>query len=49
MTQIGKECHSHCAIYHRVGECIMPREGVFAEVIKEGIIRPGDVMRGSTG
>ena len=37
--------HSHCAIYHRVGECIMPREGVFAEVIKEGIIRPGDVMR----
>ena len=33
MTQIGKECHSHCAIYHRVGECIMPREGVFAEVI----------------
>ena len=45
MTQIGKECHSHCAIYHRVGECIMPREGVFAEVIKEGIIRPGDVMR----
>ena len=45
MTQIGKECHSHCAIYHRVGECIMPKEGVFAEVVKEGIIRPGDVMR----
>ena len=45
MTQIGKECHSHCAIYHRVGECIMPREGVFAEVVKEGIIRPGDIMR----
>ncbi len=45
MTQIGKECHSHCAIYHRVGECIMPREGVFAEVVKEGMIRPGDVMR----
>lgn len=44
MTQIGKECHSHCAIYHRMGECIMPKEGVFAEVIKEGIIRPGDVM-----
>lgn len=45
MTQIGKECHSHCAIYHRMGECIMPKEGVFAEVVREGIIRPGDVMR----
>lgn len=45
MTQIGKECHSHCAIYQRMGECIMPREGVFAEVIKEGTIRPGDEMR----
>ena len=45
MTQIGKECHSHCAIYKRMGECIMPKEGVFARVIREGIIRPGDVMR----
>lgn len=45
MTQIGKECHSHCAIYKRMGECIMPKEGVFAEVVKEGIIRPGDEMR----
>ena len=45
MTQIGKECHSHCAIYKRMGECIMPKEGVFAEVIREGVIRPGDVMR----
>ena len=44
MTQIGKECHSHCAIYKRMGECIMPREGVFARVIQEGIIRPGDDM-----
>lgn len=44
MTQIGKECHSHCAIYKRMGECIMPREGVFAEVIEEGDIHPGDVM-----
>lgn len=42
MTQIGKECHSHCAIYHRMGECIMPHEGVFAEVIEEGDIRAGD-------
>lgn len=44
MTQIGKECHSHCAIYKRMGECIMPRQGVFAKVIQEGIIRPGDEM-----
>lgn len=45
MTQIGKECHSHCAIFKRMGECIMPKEGVFARVIQEGVIRPGDVMR----
>ena len=44
MTQIGKECHSHCAIYQRVGECIMPREGVFAEVVKEGVVCPGDAV-----
>lgn len=44
MTQIGKECHSHCAIFQKMGECIMPHEGVFAEVIQEGIIEPGDVM-----
>lgn len=42
LTQIGKECHSHCAIFHRVGECIMPREGVFAEVLKGGMIEAGD-------
>lgn len=45
MTQIGKECHSHCTIYQRMGECIMPKEGVFAEVIKEGDIHPKDLMR----
>lgn len=44
MTQIGKECHSHCAIFHRVGDCIMPREGVFAEVLCGGRIAPGDHM-----
>ncbi|HIX16161.1 MAG TPA: molybdenum cofactor biosynthesis protein [Candidatus Hungatella pullicola] len=44
MTQIGKECHSHCAIYHQVGDCIMPREGVFAKVIQGGRISPGDEM-----
>lgn len=45
MTQIGKECHSHCAIHKRMGECIMPREGVFARVKRGGVIRPGDEMR----
>lgn len=44
LTQIGKECHSHCAIYNRVGECIMPVEGVFAKVIKGGFIHPKDEM-----
>lgn len=44
MTQIGKECHSDCAIRRRVGDCIMPREGVFAEVLEGGQIRPGDEM-----
>ena len=44
LTQIGKECHSHCAIYHRVGTCIMPREGVFAEVLSGGDVAPGEVM-----
>lgn len=42
VTQIGKECHSHCEIYHRVGDCIMPREGIFAEVLKGGRIKVGD-------
>jgi MOSC domain-containing protein YiiM len=44
MTQIGKECHSHCAIYKRMGDCIMPREGVFARVTQGGVISAGDEM-----
>ena len=44
LTQIGKVCHSHCAIYHRVGTCIMPHEGVFAEVLKGGTVTPGEIM-----
>ena len=42
MTQIGKECHAHCAIYPQVGDCIMPREGVFAIVLEGGEVKPGD-------
>ncbi|MBA3012413.1 MAG: MOSC domain-containing protein [Desulfobacula sp.] len=42
ITQSGKECHKKCAIYYRTGDCIMPREGVFAKVLKGGIIRVGD-------
>ncbi|MGN0299280.1 MAG: molybdopterin-binding protein [Lachnospiraceae bacterium] len=44
MTQIGKECHSHCEIYKVMGDCIMPREGVFAEVLSGGSIRVGDTV-----
>ena len=44
MTQIGKECHSHCEIYKKMGECIMPREGVFARVLEPGSISVGDEM-----
>ena len=42
ITQIGKECHNKCAIYYQAGDCIMPREGVFARVLEEGKIRRGD-------
>lgn len=42
MTQIGKECHSDCAIKQAVGRCVMPTEGIFAVVVREGVVRPGD-------
>ena len=41
LTQIGKECHSHCAIYHAMGDCIMPREGVFTRVLQGGTVTAG--------
>ena len=44
MTQIGKECHTHCAIYQVMGDCIMPREGVFARVIQGGELHVGDEL-----
>lgn len=42
VTQIGKKCHSHCEIYHAVGDCIMPREGIFTMVLKGGKIKVGN-------
>jgi MOSC domain-containing protein YiiM len=45
VTQIGKECPGKCAIYYQVGDCIMPKEGIFARIIREGKIQPGDPVR----
>ena len=45
LTQIGKECHSHCEIYKKMGDCIMPREGVFTEVVAGGHIKVGDTVK----
>lgn len=42
ITQIGKTCHTRCAIYQQAGDCVMPKEGVFARVLREGIVKPGD-------
>ena len=42
VTQIGKECHQKCAIFYRAGDCVMPREGIFAVVRQGGMIRVGD-------
>lgn len=42
ITQIGKECHNRCAIYYQAGDCVMPKEGIFARVIEGGVIKPGD-------
>jgi MOSC domain-containing protein YiiM len=45
VTQIGKECHNRCAIYHQAGDCVMPKEGIFAKVLRGGIVLTGDDMR----
>jgi MOSC domain-containing protein YiiM len=42
VTQIGKECHTRCAIYHQAGDCVMPKEGIFARVLHGGEVKPGD-------
>jgi len=44
VTQIGKTCHSRCAIYQQVGDCVMPREGIFARVLKGGYVQTGDAV-----
>jgi len=44
ITQIGKECHTRCAIYYKAGDCIMPKEGIFGKVLRGGEIRQGDVL-----
>lgn len=41
VTQIGKECHDHCAIYRLAGDCVMPREGIFVRILEPGIVRAG--------
>lgn len=45
ISQIGKECHTRCRIYYEAGDCVMPKEGVFAKVLKGGIIKAGDRIR----
>jgi MOSC domain-containing protein YiiM len=42
ITQIGKECHTRCAIYHKIGDCIMPEQGVFARIVTGGEVKTGD-------
>ncbi len=49
ITQIGKVCHNRCTIFHQVGDCVMPREGIFARILKGGPIKPGDAIRPVSG
>jgi MOSC domain-containing protein YiiM len=44
VTQIGKECHTRCAVYNKIGECIMPEQGIFTKVIEGGEVRVGDII-----
>ena len=48
VTQIGKECHTRCAIYFQAGDCVMPKEGIFARVLQGGGIKPGDAIEAET-
>lgn len=44
VTQIGKECHARCAIYHQAGDCVMPKEGIFIRVLTGGTVKAGDAI-----
>ncbi|HEY6871803.1 MAG TPA: MOSC domain-containing protein [Geobacteraceae bacterium] len=44
VTQIGKECHTRCAIYYQAGDCVMPKEGIFAKVVRGGVVFPRDAV-----
>ncbi|MFH1058131.1 MAG: MOSC domain-containing protein [Pseudomonadota bacterium] len=44
VTQIGKTCHSGCAIRQQVGDCVMPRQGIFVKILNPGSVRPGDLV-----
>ncbi len=44
ITKIGKDCHKYCAIYYKLGDCIMPKEGIFAKVLKGGILKKDDTI-----
>ncbi len=45
VSQIGKECHARCAIYHQAGDCVMPKEGIFAQVVRGGVVAPRDTIQ----
>ena len=44
VSQIGKECHTRCAIFYQAGDCVMPKEGIFVKVLKGGMIKVGDII-----
>jgi MOSC domain-containing protein YiiM len=44
VSQLGKECHSRCAIYYQAGDCVMPKEGIFIKILKGGRIKKGDMI-----
>jgi MOSC domain-containing protein YiiM len=49
VTEVGKKCHSGCAIYKQIGKCVMPKEGIFAKVVRGGLVKAGDEVKTETG